>query len=310
MASPRNRTLTLSPEEIDRLAASCLGEGDDLARARDAVLLGDTFALLPRLAPASVDLAIVDPPYNLTKTYGETRFSATDADRYRDFTDRWLDALLPLLKPTASIYVCCDWRSSLIVGERLERRLILRNRITWQREKGRGAEKNWKNGMEDIWFATVSGDYTFHLDAVRQRRRVIAPYHKDGQPKDWQDTPDGKFRDTCPSNFWDDCSVPYWSMPENTPHPTQKPEKLMAKLILASSSKGDLVLDPFLGSGTTAVTAKKLGRHYLGIEREREYAAYAVKRLALADTDPAIQGYTDGVFWERNTAAEQKKYLK
>ena len=161
--------------------------------------------------------------------------------------------------------------------------------------------------MEDIWFATVSEDYCFHADAVRQRRRVIAPYRENGAPKDWEETADGRFRDTAPSNFWDDISIPYWSMPENTAHPTQKPEKLLAKLILASSEEGDVILDPFLGSGTTSVTAKKLGRHYVGVEQNEQYCAWAEKRLALAAEAPAIQGYADGVFWERNTFALQKK---
>jgi site-specific DNA-methyltransferase (adenine-specific) len=97
-------------------------------------------------------------------------------------------------------------------------------------------------------------------------------------------------------------------MRENTDHPAQKPEKLMAKLILASSDPGDIVLDPFLGSGSSAVTAKKLGRHYVGIEREAAYCAWAEKRLELAETDKRIQGYVDGVFWERNTAALMKKH--
>jgi site-specific DNA-methyltransferase (adenine-specific) len=139
------------------------------------------------------------------------------------------------------------------------------------------------------------------------RRKVIAPYKVDGKPKDWVESDCGNFRDTFPSNFWDDISIPYWSMPENTDHPTQKPEKLIAKLVLASSNPGDLVLDPFLGSGTTAVVAKKLNRHYIGIECEREYSAIAQRRLEIADTDVEIQGYTDGVFWERNTLALQQK---
>jgi len=98
-------------------------------------------------------------------------------------------------------------------------------------------------------------------------------------------------------------------MPENTDHPTQKPEKLIAKLILASSNIGDLVLDPFLGSGTTAVVAKKLGRHFIGIEKEQEYCALSQKRLEIAESNSSIQGFTDGIFWERNTLAEQQKYL-
>ncbi len=97
-------------------------------------------------------------------------------------------------------------------------------------------------------------------------------------------------------------------MPENTAHPTQKPEKLMAKLILASSNPGDVVLDPFLGSGTTSVAAKKLGRRFLGIEIDEEYCCLAEKRLERADADRSIQGYADGVFWERNTLAQRKRY--
>ena len=139
------------------------------------------------------------------------------------------------------------------------------------------------------------------------RRKVIAPYKVDGKPKDWEETENGNYRNTYPSNFWDDISIPYWSMPENTAHPTQKPEKLFAKLILASSNKGDIILDPFLGSGTTSVVAKKLGRHYIGIEQNPLYCSWAEYRLELANTDKNIQGYTNGVFWERNTLSEQNK---
>jgi site-specific DNA-methyltransferase (adenine-specific) len=95
-------------------------------------------------------------------------------------------------------------------------------------------------------------------------------------------------------------------MPENTDHPTQKPEKLVAKLILASSRPRDVVFDPFLGSGTAAVVAKKLGRRYCGIELNREYCCWTLKRLKLAEADPNIQGYSEGVFWERNSLADQR----
>ena len=188
----------------------------------------------------------------------------------------------------------------MIVGSILDEFFTVRNRITWQREKGRGAKANWKNGMEDIWFATKSDNYTFNLDDVKIRRKVIAPYKINGKPKDWQETSDGNFRDTCPSNFWDDITIPFWSMGENTAHPTQKPEKLIAKLIMASSNPGDLIFDPFLGSGTTSVTAKKLGRHYIGIEKDERFCIWAEQRLEKAETDKNIQGYSEGVFWERN----------
>lgn len=202
---------------------------------------------------------------------------------------------------------CGDWRSSAVIYQVLSAHLIVRNRITWEREKGRGAQHNWKNTSEDIWFATRTDQFTFNVDAVKLKRRVIAPYKTHGMPKDWAYGTDGeKYRLTYPSNLWTDISVPFWSMPENTDHPTQKPEKLIAKLILASSHRGDVIFDPFLGVGTTAVVAKKLNRHYVGIEQDETYCCLAEKRLALADDDPTIQGYVDGVFLERNTGLEAK----
>lgn len=314
LRAPRNRTITLRPEETAAYAARCLKTGGvpfSLAQLEDQVIWGEMEEAASLLPDSFVDLLLVDPPYNLTKTYGARSFRQMDADRYAGYTRRWLEAIRHTLKPTASVYLCCDWRTSITVAPVLEEFFTLRNRITWQREKGRGARANWKNAMEDIWFATVSAKtYTFHLEAVKQRRRVLAPYRReDGTPKDWVEGDEGGWRDTCPSNFWDDISVPYWSMPENTDHPAQKPEKLFAKLILASSNPGDLIFDPFLGSGTAAVTAKKLGRRFLGIEREEEYCALAQYRLEQAQTDPRIQGYCDGVFWERNTQAMQHAAL-
>ena len=411
MKAERNKTIDFLPEDAPEYLARCLRVTEDVPL--DAVcgrtICGDTFQVAPHLPRGFADLLIVDPPYNLTKDFSGGGFRRTTDANYAAFTRAWIELLLPLLKPDASVYVCCDWRSSPVIGmtlkdyfrlqnritwqrekgrgaqrnwkngmediwfatrtddytfhvdavkvrrrvrapyradgrpkdweetpdgkfrntcpsnfwddisvpywsmpentahptqkpEKLLAKLILASsdRITWQREKGRGAQRNWKNGMEDIWFATRTDDYTFHVDAVKVRRRVRAPYRADGRPKDWEETPDGKFRNTCPSNFWDDISVPYWSMPENTAHPTQKPEKLLAKLILASSDPGGIVLDPFAGSGSTAVTAKKLGRRFVAIERSEQYCAWAEKRLELAETNPAIQGYADGVFWERN----------
>ncbi len=95
-------------------------------------------------------------------------------------------------------------------------------------------------------------------------------------------------------------------MPENTDHPTQKPEKLLAKIILASTNENDLILDPFAGSGTTSVVAKKLNRAFCGIELDEKYCLLAEKRLALAETDKTIQGFSDGVFWERNSQKSKK----
>lgn len=309
MKAGRNKTIDLSVEEGKSYLDRCISisKPTDLQSVINKTILGDTFSILPLLPTKFVDLLIADPPYNLDKNFNGKKFKKTSDEMYEEYTESWIKSVLPLLKEDATVYVCCDWRSSPIIGKVLKKYFYIQNRITWQREKGRGALSNWKNGMEDIWFATVSKHYTFNVDKVKVRRKVIAPYKVDGKPKDWEETAEGNFRNTYPSNFWDDISIPYWSMPENTAHPTQKPEKLIAKLILASSNPGSIVFDPFLGSGTTSVTAKKLGRHYIGIEENEQYCVWAEKRLEMADNDTSIQGYTDGVFWERNTNALQKK---
>ena len=301
--APRNRTLMFSDAEANELGKFVLGLDGNVGSSdiRNRVICGDAFRALPSIERAGTDLLFCDPPYNLNKDFGKESFARTSSDTYEQWLDSWLSLCVPLLKKTASVYICGDWRSSAAIELVGARYFKLQNRITWEREKGRGAKRNWKNAAEDIWFFTVSDKFTFNLDDVKQRRRVIAPYKENGRPKDWSETSDGKFRDTHPSNIWTDITVPFWSMPENTDHPTQKPEKLLAKIILASTNPGDLIVDPFAGSGTTAVVAKKLGRDFIAIESDEEYCILAAKRLELAETDKAIQGFSDGVFWERNS---------
>lgn len=301
MKSIRNKTIDFALENATEQLSKCLIEKDVKEIPINSVVVGDTFKALKKIKDKSVDLLIVDPPYNMRKTFHGNGFNKMQDQEYQKYTEEWIEAVLPKLKDTASIYVCCDWESSLVIGNVLKRYFILRNRITWQREKGRGAKTNYKNGMEDIFFATVSDKYTFNLKSIMQRRKVLAPYKENGKPKDWVETKDGKFRDTCPSNFWDDISVPYWSMAENTAHPTQKPEKLIAKLMLASSNQGDLVLDPFAGSGTTGVVAKKLGRNFINVEQNPIYCVWGQYRLDLAEKVKSIQGYENGVFYERHS---------
>lgn len=307
--APRNRTLTIEAAESAKLMAQTivLRKPVDPDSLNGAVICQDLFDCVDFLPDGFIDLLVIDPPYNLSKTFGSDRFAKTSPQAYEQWFDSWLTKLKRCLKKTASLYICCDWQSSHSVQAVLDRHFIVRNRITWEREKGRGANANWKNCSEDIWFCTVSNDYHFDVDAVKLKRKVIAPYRDNaGQPKDWEETAAGNYRLTHPSNLWTDISIPFWSMPENTDHPTQKPEKLIAKLILASSRQGDFVFDPFLGSGTTSVVAKKLDRRFAGVEKEPLFCQMAVKRLARAESDKAIQGYHDGHFWERNSLVDQK----
>ena len=302
--APRNRTLQVDESETARLRKSVMDAAslDENSLPRNSIINGDALRTLPLLRPQSADLLFADPPYNLNKSFGKESFRSRAAEEYEAWLDSWLSLCVGLLKPTASIYICGDWRSGGAIERAGSKYFKLRNRITWEREKGRGARANWKNAAEDIWFFTVSDEFTFNVDAVKQRRRVVAPYRTNGNPKDWDETSNGNFRDTHPSNMWTDLTVPFWSMPENTDHPTQKPEKLLAKIILASTDPGDMILDPFAGSGTTAAVCKKLGRDFIALEADLDYCLLAAKRLELAEHDTSIQGFADGVFWERNSA--------
>ncbi|WP_041314070.1 DNA-methyltransferase [Heliomicrobium modesticaldum] len=317
--APNNRTLFLEPEDwqryraipsVDELAVEHTADeskaveltGDVLigeALTRDAgigaqpacrwqadrIYCGDALVGMSRLPARSVDLIFADPPYfGLKKDFGSGKRSNPwkTIEEYMEWTRAWFAEAARLLKPHGAIYVCCDWEYSGRVQEMLSDSFDVLNRITWRREKGRGAAKNWKNNMEDIWFAVVdSRQYIFNLEDVKFRKEIIAPYTTtDGKPKDWVETETGeRFRMTCPPNIWTDLTVPFWSMPENTPHPTQKPEKLVERCILASSNPGALVLDPFMGSGTTAAVARRLGRHFIGFETNEDYVRLAMKRL-------------------------------
>ncbi|MCE1188134.1 MAG: site-specific DNA-methyltransferase [Ignavibacteria bacterium] len=308
--SPRNKTIMLSTEEIDRYKKKLLRLENKVfpKDILNSTINQELFTALDFLPASFVDLLFIDPPYNLNKDFLDTKFSRTSIDKYTDYIDSWLSKLVRILKPGASVYICGDYFSSTSIHLAAQKYFTVRNRITWQREKGRGAKANWKNSSEDIWFCTYGNDFKFFVDRVKEKRKVIAPYRESGKPKDWEETPEGNFRLTHPSNIWTDLTIPYWSMPENTEHPTQKPEKLLAKIILASSDEGDVIFDPFLGSGTTSVVAKKLGRRFVGIEKEEYFCLLAEKRLHLAENDSSIQGYTNGVFWERNSLSEQKKH--
>ncbi len=307
--APRNRTLTCTPKERVELSGAILRVENpvDLEDIAGQLIGGDFFKVADYLPRRFIDLLIVDPPYNLTKDFNGNRFRKLDDDSYVSWFRRAMGFLVPMVKTNATVYVCADWNTSALVLPVLEEKFFVRNRITWEREKGRGAKRNWKNNTEDIWFCTLSDDYYFDVDAVKLKRKVLAPYRVNGEPKDWKQENDGNYRLTHPSNIWTDVTVPFWSMPENTPHPAQEPEKLYAKLILASSRENDFIFDPFVGSGTSAVVAEKLGRRWCGIDINTEYLCWARKRVLEAGRDRSIQGYCDGVFWERNSLPQQRR---
>ena len=308
-----NKTIKLSKKELSEYKKDILRVDRKISANSliNTVICSEIEKLSKFLPDKFVDLMFIDPPYNINKKFNLVSFKSMQIKAYELWLEKWFSKIVNTLKDTASVYICGDWKSSgsiLNVGTKY---FEVKNRITWEREKGRGAKSNWKNCSEDIWFFTRSADYTFNIDDVKLRRKVLAPYRDGkGNPKDWKIGDDANYRDTSPSNLWTDISVPFWSMPENTDHPTQKPEKLLAKIILAGTNEGDVVFDPFLGSGTTAVVAKKLNRNFVGVDIDEYYCCLALKRLSDAENNKEIQGYNNNVFWERNTLSDQKKYSK
>lgn len=147
--APRNRTIDTPVSKGAEYLARCIRIDQpvsDIRTVMDKTVLGDTFAVCPQLPKESVDLIIADPPYNLTKTFSSSTFSKRKTAEYEEYTRRWLSLVQPLLKPDGSVYVCCDWETSLIVGRVLGDFFKVRNRITWQREKEGAQRETGKTG--------------------------------------------------------------------------------------------------------------------------------------------------------------------
>lgn len=300
--APMNRTITIDDSEINELKLKVQYH----YHRPNEIICGDFNTINNSLPENSVDLILLDPPYNITKKYDQEVFKVMSDDDYYDYIKDIIFKCLIKLKPTGTMYICGDWRTSYIQRKALEYfenldECDVVNRITWSRDKGRGSEKNWKNNIEDIWMVVKDkNSYYFDVNSVKMRKTVLATYKdKDGNNKDWRDDGDGAYRMTFPSNIWFDITVPFWSMAENTDHPTQKSEKLYAKLILASSKEGDLVYEPFAGVCTGSVTAKKLGRNFIAVEKSQKYACLGYKRLIMAEINQHIQGYEDGIFRDK-----------
>lgn len=246
----------------------------------------------------SVDLFWLDPPYFISgNKSNKTEIKENDRNTWdRQWNNKqeyetWINEVLSLaytqLKSNGSLYICSSWQNSGLIHNSLEKcGFIVQNRITWKRDKGRGNKTNWKSMHEDVFFATKhKTHYTFNIEKVMVEKKVIAPYrNEDGTPKDWWIDENGeKVRLTYPGNLWTEFCVPYWSMNEvksyaktkKTPnnihqkHNTQKPKDLVKKCLLASSNENDLVVDYFVGSGTTAIAAKELDRNCIVFDNDK-----------------------------------------
>ena len=248
----------------------------DLPDWVNRVYCEDALAGLARIPDGSVDLILTDPPYNLGKDYGNASDQQSVAD-YLRWTEQWIDAALPKLKANGSLYIFLTWRYSPEIFVMLKQRMAMMNEIIWDRRVPSmgGSVRSFSSVHDTIGFFVKRKDYYFDLDAVRiaydaatkkARSRSIFIGAK------WLEVGYN------PKDLWS-VSRLHKEHPERADHPTQKPLEIIERMVKASCPPGGVVLDLFMGSGTTALAAKRCGRDFVGFELNPDYCAIIEQRL-------------------------------
>jgi adenine-specific DNA-methyltransferase len=244
------------------------------------VIWGDTLEVLDGAVPdGAADLVFADPPYNLGKRFGAAADSWPDESSYLAWTRRWLDLCVRKLSPTGSMYVMASTQAMPHVDLHLRGKVTILSRIVWHYDSsGIQARHRFGSLYEPILHAVADpARYTFNGDAVRVEARTGAERRlvdrRGPSPRPYAAT-------KVPGNVWQFPRVRY-RMKEYEDHPSQKPEALLERVVLASSNPGDLVLDPFAGTFTTGAVAVRHERRFVGVEREEQYVAVGLRRLGL-----------------------------
>jgi DNA modification methylase len=228
--------------------------------------VGDALNLFKQIPDKSVDLIIADPPYNLGKNYGNNSDFKVFED-YIEFSKDWLKEAHRVLKDNGTIYVFMGVRFISYIYDILERdlKMELNSWITWFYTQGIGKLKGFSPRHDDILMFNKSSKFTFNLDEIKIPQKYYRARNN--------------MRGANPGNVWEFSHVHY-SNKNRQNHPTQKPEGLIERMILASSNEGDTVLDPFAGSGTTLRVSQQLNRNSIGFEISSEYVKMTQERLA------------------------------
>ncbi|NOS87624.1 MAG: site-specific DNA-methyltransferase [Methylococcaceae bacterium] len=235
--------------------------------AKIDIQCGDAIALFQQICDGSVDLIITDPPYNLGKDYGNNH-DLKAFDDYLNFTKCWLTEAKRVLKPTGTLYVFMGVRFISYLYDILERDLNLyfNSWVVWHYTQGMGKTKGFSPRHDDILVFNKSKDFIFNLDNVRVPQKYYRARNN--------------MRGANPGDVWQFSHVHY-SNPNRQNHPTQKPEGLIERMVLASSLEEGLILDPFSGSGTTLRVCQQLNRNAIGFEINPDYVAMTQERLSL-----------------------------
>jgi len=229
------------------------------------IIAGDALIELGNIKMGSVDLIVADPPYNLGKDYGNNH-DIQGFDEYISFSRDWLGQANRILKPTGTLYVFMGFRFISYLYDILDRELqmFFNSWIVWHYTQGMGKTKGFSPRHDDIMMFTKSTDFKFNLDNVR----VPQKYYRERN----------NMRGANPGDVWEFSHVHYCNGNRQN-HPTQKPEGVIERMVLASSDENDLVVDPFSGSGTTLRVCQQLGRRAIGIEINPDYIAMTKDRL-------------------------------
>lgn len=230
------------------------------------ILCGDAIKKMQELKSKSVDLIIADPPYNLGKDYGNGS-DTKNFEEYIQFTKKWTKEATRIVKQTGTIYIFMGFRFISYLYKILEKENSLNfvNWICWHYTQGMGKKKGFSPRHDDILIFTNSNKYTFNLDSIR----VPQKYYRSRN----------NMRGANPGDVWGFSHIHY-CQDNRQDHPTQKPEGLIERMVLASSNEGDLVVDPFSGSGTTIRVCQQLNRNCIGIELNEDYVEMTKKRLS------------------------------
>lgn len=245
-------------------------------RAIDGIFNEDCITGVGHLADGSVDLVIADPPYGLGKDYGNDS-DKLSGDAYLAWSERWIDAVVRKLSRNGSMYMFCTWQYAPELFVMLKQRLTMVNEIIWDRRVPSmgGSTRKFSSVHDNIGFFAASREYYFDVDAVRipyDAETKKARSRKRFEGKKWLEVGYN------PKDVWS-VSRLHRQDPERAEHPTQKPLELVERMILASCPPGGLVLDPFLGSGTTAAACARLGRRFAGFEINADYCRVARERV-------------------------------
>lgn len=272
------RAEKIDPQAGDDSASRCVAQWLHRPPSPPSIAMchADFFACASDTEDGSVDLILADPPYGLGKDYGNDS-DMRSGDDFLAWTYRWLELAIPKLKPSGSLYIFCTWQYAPELFVFLKQRLTMVNEIIWDRRVPSmgGSTRRFSSVHDNIGLFAVSKDYYFNLDAVRipydpvtkkaRSRRIF-------EGSKWLELGYN------PKDLWS-VSRLHKQDPERVDHPTQKPLDIIERMVLASCPPGGMVLDPFMGSGTTGVACARHGRRFIGYEVNPHYCALAHQRI-------------------------------